>query len=155
MKILFLDCDGVLNCQLGWSRDNPQTGVYFSPENLELFKNLLEACPDVKIVISSTWRYAMPIEAFRVMFDASKLPGNRIIGYTVMRLSRGIRGYEIKQWLDDHAENGGEPIESFVIVDDMNIGGPPEMKEHLVKTTFLRGLEDEHVNEIIRRFNEK
>ena len=54
MRVIFLDIDGVLNCE---STTNPRKLPYVvEPSLLELLKRLLTLA-DAKVVLSSTWRY--------------------------------------------------------------------------------------------------
>jgi predicted phosphodiesterase len=143
--VLMLDMDGVLNAEYGWRRDKPQDARYVTPECVDQLRRILESCPDVKIVISSTWRRLMPIEEFRAMFDGMGLPGDRIIGYTPMTLSGDIRGNEIQRWLND---NPG--VSNFVILDDDS--DMLHLMPNLVKTDAKTGLTEDIANEVMRRF---
>ena len=54
MRVIFLDIDGVLNCE---STPNPRKLPYIvEPSLLELLKQLLTLA-DANVVLSSTWRY--------------------------------------------------------------------------------------------------
>ena len=145
MNCIFLDCDGVLNSTHGWLRDKPNTWKYLTPECVEQLRQLLNALPDIKIVISSTWRKMMLINEFREMFNSFNLPGDRIIGYTKIRLSDRARGYEIQEYLDEHPE-----IEKFVIIDDD--ADMAHLLSHLVQTDATKGLTQEDVLEVAKRF---
>ena len=51
--IVFLDIDGVLNSH----KPHPNGYCGISPECAQRFNHILDKFPDVKLVISSSWRY--------------------------------------------------------------------------------------------------
>lgn len=149
MRVLFLDIDGVLNSEKGWKRDDPKDSWYWTPECVDQLKEILKACPDVKVVISSTWRRYVTLDKFHQMFSAVGVEKDRIISTTPMHLSEGPRGREIRMWLEDHPE-----VKKFVIVDD-TVSDMGAMMPHVVKTSFSLGLTEEHSGEIIKKFGEE
>ena len=142
--ILFLDIDGVLNSRKGWARDKPKTGKYLTAENVAELRALLEALPDLRIVISSTWRKCMDADELLAIFKAHGLPAERVIGMTPIRFSDRLRGHEIQEWLD---ANPGH--DRFVILDDDS--DMAHLMPHLVQTSFEDGLTREKAEEVIRR----
>jgi len=110
-KIIFLDIDGVLNVYCP-TRDS--YGCHFHIEFINNLKRLIDET-GAEIVISSTWR----LSGFKIlleMWDARKLPGQvigitDILHYTQDDMS-GIRGDEVRRWLDEN------PTQSYVIIDD-------------------------------------
>lgn len=116
MKVLFLDIDGVLNWIDTADRVGPFIGI--CPERVARFNKIVEAHPDLKIVISSTWRHGIRghIEDFEALktFLASRGVKGEIIDHTPMHFGHRGRGNEIREWLED-CEVG---LESFVILDD-------------------------------------
>lgn len=54
-KLLFLDIDGVLN----WAKTEDRLDGYVGlcKDRIARFNRIIEAVPDVKIVVSSTWRH--------------------------------------------------------------------------------------------------
>jgi HAD domain in Swiss Army Knife RNA repair proteins len=107
MKIIFLDIDGVLNCD---KTRNPRGFPYVvDPKLLARFKRLLKATR-AKVVLSSSWRcdpvgllaarhWGVPF--FDVCPDKPKSP----------------RGKEMLTWLDEHPE-----VTRFAIIDDEDDG---------------------------------
>jgi hypothetical protein len=103
-RLLFLDVDGVLNNEV-WK--NPVD--YFSegdgadffigsfdPKCVGLLKNVLDAVPDTKIVISSTWRTdPLLMKCLESVLDEHS---KKIIGRTE-KFSHGYRGLEIEDFL--------------------------------------------------------
>ena len=151
MNILFLDIDGVLNSAKLWARDKPKSNTYMTRELCERFSAMLDQLPDVKIVMSSTWRMGYYDKAID-MLSKHGVSKDRFIGKTpiggTIRLS-GIsesveRGIEIQQWLDAHPG-----VEKFVILDDNS--DMAHLMPHLVKTTWEDGLQDSHCYQIIER----
>ena len=53
MKLLFLDIDGVLNAH----KAHPNGYCGITDKGREHFNRIMDACPDVQVVISSAWRY--------------------------------------------------------------------------------------------------
>lgn len=60
----------------------------------------------------------------------------------------GYRGKEIKSWLDNW---NGDPVESFVIIDDDNDMNP--FMDRLVQTSFNKGLQQKNVDKAIKLLN--
>ena len=135
-KIIFLDIDGVLNSETHYNKENNHIQEFESetPEfmigheeyykrhlNFEQIRNLKEFCHenDVKIVISSTWRKSKTVEELKQLFDCiSNGFGELIIGKTP-NSNHGIRGVEVRQWINDECKlmNKNEEIR-YVILDD-------------------------------------
>jgi hypothetical protein len=149
MKVLFLDLDGVVNSH-DWFRRRVMEqpiGNYFErqidPQAIVLLNEIIEAT-GVKVVISSTWRKNYTLQELRAGLSSRGFSGE-IIGVTGEDLS-AIRGREIQKWLDDNKDYG---IERFVIVDDDSDFLASQLP-FFVKTSFDRGLLDEHVLRVIR-----
>lgn len=160
MKVIFVDVDGVLNragCKVLID------GVYFVlDEKLALLKQLVERT-GAKIVLSSTWRFGwlyrefeLPensqqtrdIRHFNALEEKFKEFGLEFFDRTpVLDDQVYCRGDEIDLWLKRWEDKeGNEPIESFVIIDDMN---GRELRPHanrLVRTSFTKGLLQKHVD---------
>jgi hypothetical protein len=145
MKIIFLDIDGVLNCEsaykngecnyVEWTnhlgeKDHHQS---FCSWSKELLNKLIDKT-DAKIVISSTWR-SSGIEFMQRVWELEGMHGT-IIGLTP-NFRGDINGYtiprgcEIEKWLSDNGfrhinwdksvqqkyiEKTG--IENYIIIDD-------------------------------------
>jgi hypothetical protein len=112
-KVLFLDVDGVIWTVPGVIYHRETHGERMpehelDPVRLMLLQHLCKKVPDLKIVISSTWRLGTPLDKFTEYFGP--IIGSRIIGKTPV-LDRD-RGREIKAWLDKN------PTDIWAIVDD-------------------------------------
>jgi hypothetical protein len=113
MKIIFLDIDGVLNCEeayrsgqceyVEWVWEDGRKDHYqrFCSWSKELLNRLIRET-GAKIVISSTWRLS-GIEFMRKVWEMEKMEGD-IIGITPSMRTDGIRiprGMEIEYFLDN------------------------------------------------------
>lgn len=142
MKVLFLDFDGVLNShqsctfwhnkrdQAKWENEMYEAwqgtlkeylALEFCPIAMSNVEELMRRVPDLKIVVSSTWRLGETPETLKKILHPSKLIGDAIIDVTpALRYKKDTteeadRGDEIKHWLDRHPE-----VTHYVIVDDDN-----------------------------------
>ena len=80
LDILFLDIDGVLNPDKG---DYPHV---FCPDCVFQLKRLFRACPDLKIVFSTTWRLGVPFFALGWLWRQHDLPLKAVAGRTTDQL---------------------------------------------------------------------
>lgn len=166
-RYLFLDIDGVLNSAQSaimyareWNnKGRPQGRSLLSKNNWEFcpiavsnLQFIFEKIPDLKVVISSTWRYGETLQYFKDMFKTLNLPEDSVISMTP-RLNGPPRGLEIQQWLDENEFQYSlmDPEYEFVIVDDDS--DMEHLKTNLVQTNYRTGLTLVEANEIIKRFN--
>jgi len=178
LNIIFLDVDGVFNCQLHYEtkqfmdyRDAKKKlrksvkaklieklDYYKSQICSDRIKMMNQLCKDTnsKVVISSTWRSGKTIEELQEMFNYCGATFE-IISKTGHDGSR-VRGVEIKQWLDANCmELFG--IHSFdfyryAIIDDDNdmlIG----QQDHFFQTDSYSGLTPTTCYNIKRFFTHK
>lgn len=147
-KIIFLDVDGVLNSDR-WIDEHPETAVTELIDPAAAAKvNTIIAKTGAQIVISSSWRIQFlnepnGFEKLKEFF--AKFGITNIVGMTP-RIYREPRCQEIAAWLM------ANEVAAFVIIDD---DGRAQFMNKLVKTTFIRGLQDYHVEEAIAILNEK
>lgn len=118
VKFLFLDIDGVLNDKswAHWMTFNPPKVDRLAHINPFLVANLcfvLHECPDVFIVISSSWRHRYTVDELREILSRFGLPPARILGMT-SRKDDNPRGERILEWLVDNKVQDN----FFLIVDD-------------------------------------
>jgi hypothetical protein len=103
MKVIFLDIDGVLNCN---STSNPRKFPYIvDPKLLKRLKRLLERT-GAKVVLSSTWRYD-PAGIF-----SAKHWGIPFVD-VIPDMPKKPRRDEILAWLKRHSK-----VDRFVVIDD-------------------------------------
>ena len=108
MRILFLDLDGVLR-----RKDAPLYAL--EPDLVARFERAVRAIPDLRIVISSSWREAFTLDEIREHFAASV--AERIVGVTPSVAMRDDfdRHREVLAYLKRHA---GEDVRWLAIDDD-------------------------------------
>lgn len=158
-NIVFLDFDGVFNgielrdwkCDR-YSLDKELKGVLtknipnYKTEwqhfDLDIFyckvKILIQALssiPNVKIVLSTSWRNMYQVHHFEKVFKC--IPGWTfdIIGKTGKH-EHGKRGYEIESWVNLNRAI----IENYIIIDDETVDMLPSQKEKIVKTSVHFGI---------------
>ena len=144
MKVIFLDIDGVLNCENAyrngecqyqeWVWEDGRKDHYqrFCVHSKDLLNKLIDET-GAKIVISSTWR-SSGIEFMKKVWELENMSGE-IIGITPSMRASGIdipRGMEIKYFLENDLNfrhiNWSEEeqqkkmdesgVENYIIIDD-------------------------------------
>lgn len=145
MNIIFLDIDGVLNCQLFFKKRIKSKSLIEHPINQicrERVRWLNELCEGVnaKVVISSTWRHSglkyckEVLEKCGATFDVIDITPD-------LRGDGSVRGNEIRAWLQKNREFLGHQSEfhSYAIIDDDS-----DMllcqREHFFQTDTYSGL---------------
>src|SRR5215471_20433158 len=108
-KLVFLDFDGVLNCDLSVSELG--TRYKFWPASIAALNELLSQS-GARVVISSTWREHWTLSENASSLEGAGLLHGRVVGKTCVL--GGDRGMEIDSWL----RSVPYPVESFVILDD-------------------------------------
>lgn len=156
-KIIFLDVDGVLNSQDQIVAQEGKRSFLFGTFDFHVEKLArIVKETDAKIVMSSTWRS---------FFDKDEEKGSHFYIHITERFRKfgielsdrtpfygfdGKRGLEIKDWLSRHPE-----VEKFVILDDEAFDIRDYYKKEFVKTNFMSGLLDEHVEKAIKILNKR
>lgn len=146
MRIIFLDVDGVLNSRESWNT----TCVGESNKRIDpaMCARLIHLVAETgaKIVVSSTWRlFDEHLLALKRGLYGFGLEMGTIIDETVSdRRGYHGRGEEINDWVTRHE------VSAFVILDD-DEDMEPHM-DHLIKTTWEKGLQDEHCEAAVRLF---
>lgn len=141
MKVLFLDFDGVLNI---WP--NPgRNGEFHKPACINL-EFLLNKVPDLKIVVSSSWR-AFGYEAVRDVLKSNGIDPRKVIDITGDEVSpsdgKKDRDYQIECWLKKHPE-----VKKFAVVDDESYD-MALVANKMVKTDRYVGLTQAAVERLI------
>lgn len=159
-KYIFLDFDGVLNtenyqAQLradgkpGWD----DYGMLFDPAAVANLKRILDAVPDVRIVVESSWK-VRGLDELRLMWAERGLPGTLYdVTPTIfceelltadlsdpdsIRKVEGLtKGKEIRAWLRRHAGLYCR----YVILDDM-AEFDTELCEHTIQVDPRQGITD-------------
>lgn len=157
MKILFLDFDGVLNSQASFiyerrrRRKDPSiesnissTLCHICTSNLQY---IIEHVPDLKIVISSSWRRGNTLEELKEILASYGVDSSIVVDvtpYTWDDIEGNYRGNDIKAWLEKHQD-----VTDFVIVDDDSDMEP--FMSNLVQTSWNTGLTFDNAMTIIRK----
>ena len=159
MKVIFLDVDGVLNHD--HTKETIEGFSFVSDEQLLLLKKLVDNT-GAKLVLSSTWRRGWYCKEYISEPDASDRQDIRLFDALCGKLHEvglelldytddfGLRGTEIEAWIQNWS---GEPIESFVILDDMDDLEMAPYEDHLVQTCFSDGLQESHVQKATNLLN--
>lgn len=182
MKIIFLDIDGVLNCEDAyrsgecqyqeWIWEDGRKDHYqrFCSWSKDLLNKLIDET-GAKIVISSTWRMS-GIEFMRKVWELEEMSGE-IIGITPSLRTQGIsipRGMEIKyfleedlkfshiNWNEDHQRESMERsgVENYIIIDDdsdMLYGQRNHFVHVLPSPRNKRGFNKKYYNEALKKLN--
>lgn len=162
MRVLFLDFDGVLNSvqsTMYWDRRGVDEGKLIHklcPIATANLAWLLSECPDLDIVISSTWRKHHSLEWLQEHLSGYGIPDHRIRGTTPQHL-RGPhlgtyvdRGAEIDWFIKDWHSKGFDRIEDFIILDD-NSDMEPHM-DKLIQTDSRIGFSWLDIQKIAERW---
>ncbi len=155
VKLVFLDVDGVLNCQFTEDRCDGYIGI--DDKYVTNLAKIVNAFDNVLIVLSSTWRlgftrYGQELSNHRRYLNDKLAKQGLVIYDSTPELSRSgeARGYEIYTWLQQHNDLD---IESWVVLDDEYFYDFNQyVGDHLVETYYYSeygGLSDEKVKEAI------
>lgn len=154
MNIIFLDIDGVLNCQIYYQSDafSKKDEHPYNQICKERVKWLNKLCEDTnsKIVISSTWRMSGIDYCKNVLSKCGATFD--IIGATPIDPSR-VRGVEIKKWIE--TEKCNFPIwgvKNYAIIDD-DSDMLLEQRHNFFHTDNYSGLTPNTCYKITRFFN--
>lgn len=145
MKVLFLDCDGILNSRksfafhtlTGKKKDSGSPDVH----SVALIDYLLFLKPELNIVITSSRRDIRGFEESRIDLrnDFGFMGWERVIGQTPFTRERH-RGKEIDKWLSKNA------VDRYVILDD-DSDFLPYQKPYHVHTSNAEGFSTEHLEQ--------
>ena len=146
MKVIFLDIDGVLNCDR-YLIENKCRGIGIDPMRVILVADIVRAS-GAKIVLTTSWRSHWSEKSEecdvlgREINEAFAAQGLSVYSKTP-RLGYD-REIEILAWLDDNPE-----VMDFVIIDDMWLQDKA-LDGHIIHTSPFRGglCEDEAMDAI-------
>lgn len=168
MKILFLDIDGVLNSELWFTwahycithqaQDKIFTGKdeeeryvdHMIDERLIANLNRIIEGTGCEIVLSSSWRSWSQKENDKLNAQLKRKGLLKEFISVTPRLSSGIRGEEIKKWLEDHC--GEYSIDSYCILDD-DSDMLEHQKEFFIQTDSYIGLTNADAEKAIEVLN--
>ena len=173
MKVIFLDIDGVMNCQEEMlamieknSKDRDRVDLP-SPTKCRLLKQIVDAT-GTEIVLSSSWR--LSLNAIQNIIDTFRPYGLRLDGFTLESVPQvklkgtkyenikpshsynrfdGLciedRGAEIAYWLIKHPD-----VSAYAILDDEASDIINWHPNNLVKTSLYSGLTEKEVLKCIK-----
>lgn len=156
VKYLFLDIDGVLNnCQ---ANENDSCGL--TKTCVDLFNKFMGDNPDIKIILSSSWRYLilkdqMNNRGFENLLLTHGISynaiNNRILSTTDFDSEKfPDRESQISQWFNSNDMDINNPPDNlrFAILDDMNLKLP-----NFVRTKQFIGLQQKDIDKLQDIFN--
>lgn len=170
-QYLFLDIDGVLNT-IRYSNylidndedDTDEDGALFDPEAVEKLAHIIKTIPDVKIIISSTWRFK-GWEWINHLWEKRQMPGKIYSITPALEFVRfknlihqscsesvypyGTKGMEIGEWLRLYGSKN-PMLSKYVIIDDEE-DFPSRYKDHIVLTDPFWGITEETVVRVIEK----
>jgi hypothetical protein len=122
---LFLDIDGVLNNIQYWKSQHHIKHPFgslewelsqFDPANSTQLERIVTSVPDLKIVVSSSWRKLYSLTEIKDWIRLMGAPNaSKAIIDKTGSVENGHRGSEIDLWL---AENTAQDAPNYVILDD-------------------------------------
>lgn len=175
MKVIFLDIDGVLNCQnyyvdeISMKERTKENYPYseISKKRIELLNQIIEQT-NSKIVVSSTWRLGRTKHELQNLLDKCGLKGEVIDKTPHLGGKDGYgipRGCEIELWLkknDFQRVNWSKEaqkeylkkskVKNYIILDD-DSDMLYNQKEHFICTSGFDGLTQDHVDKAIEILN--
>lgn len=158
-RAIFLDLDGVCNNTSSMymamrgirTPDNCRPTLHTVDHTCVLLLQYLVKEKGLCIVLTSTWRkLSNGVEEFLIAFKWAGFTDieTYFIGCTPIH-SYGIRGDEIKIWLDNHPE-----ITEYIIFDD-DSDMLDEQKPHFIHVDGNYGLQPDHIELALSYFNKQ
>lgn len=153
MKVLMTDFDGVLNSEASFHMEIRRKTLHVSNtlsvvacSNLQY---ILDQDPEIKIVISSTWRKIHTMQELKNILNSYGVNPARVIDKTPSVFS-GNRAHEINLWLEEH------PGDHVVVIldDDNDVLGVTDKRCHVFQTTWEDGLLFKQAKMISKLFRE-
>lgn len=134
--LLYLDFDGVLHRRMNETF-----------ERMPLLVKILIQCPEIQIVVSSSWRETMSLDGLKYLFPVPFR--HRIIGVTPS--IQEVKDTEYIRYRECllHARQMGN--NKFIIIDDESYRFPPGC-ENLVSTNYSEGMTDQTVATVIMKY---
>lgn len=149
MRVIFLDVDGVLNCNSTRQKIPFTEFLGIEDNKVDLLSRLVKECGAV-VVLSSSWKRGWDRDAFKCedygTYLDLKLGQYGVHIYDKTPDSAGWnRGHEIAEWMEKISLV--ENIEGYVILDDEYFADFKEynLGAHLVRTSWKDGLQKKHI----------
>jgi hypothetical protein len=136
MKVIFLDIDGVLNCEDTGGRRHGR--MVIEPRLAEIVRSIAAAVPDLRVVLSSSWR---EVPARRRQIEKMVLPC--FDATPVFDADDDVRGFEIQAWIESTPQ-----VTHYAIIDDADDMLPHQLP-HLFRTDTAVGITPELAARIV------
>lgn len=147
MKVIFLDVDGVLNCNSTKQRIPYYDFLGIEDRLVEVLAKLVKRTK-AKIILSSSWRNGWipnewgDQETHGIYLDYKLAQYKLEIYDYIPQISGWRRGAEINEWLEEHGD-----VTEYVIIDDEYF---PDFKDyklgaHVIRTSTKTGLTEKHI----------
>lgn len=148
LDILFLDIDGVLN------PDKARASAELAPDCVAELKRFFAACPETRVVFSTSWRVGISFFALGWLWRHHDLPLKAVVGRTPV-IADDERGQEVRKWLQDAATlHVGCEVRRYAAWDDEiepMMGWLP--RKNLFRCDPYHGLTPEVTDSLIRHFS--
>lgn len=152
MNVIFLDIDYVLNSSEFDSNIENYRPYYseIDPKCLARLAYIVHKIKDVKIVISSDWRYNLEVKDFKEIFDSFKFDSSFTFDAEIIidKTSADIaKAKSIEKYLIENK------VKNFVIIDDDKLFEENnKLSEYQYQTTH-RGLLDKDIDRVVQLYN--
>jgi hypothetical protein len=116
-RIIFLDIDGVMNCQVFYDRVGHQGEERLRNicgQRIEWLNDLC-ACVKADVVISSTWRLGKTVDELKELLREAGATFNVVDKTPVLNGKWALRGNEILLWIQASRD---DDFKDYVIIDD-------------------------------------
>ena len=148
-NVLFLDIDGVLNSEKYFIERGKSKETFLEKdldkEKIKMLNYIIQQTNCI-IVLSSNWRI-FGLEKVNEALTAKGLEYTIQYRTTTEDMDRGI---QIKKFIDEH------DIKNYVILDDDSFDIVKHVvPERFIKTTWKLGLDQNHVNKVIKILSNK
>ena len=141
MKVLFLDIDGVVNCENTFKMGARNRSPYPLDPEMAFMVGKIQMYTGCVVVLSSSWRHSK--EGVKAVEDGI-VPVFDITGNSnLVNYEDRPRGHEIQAWLDKHPE-----VERYAILDD-DSDMLDSQKENFFQTSWKTGLTEQIMNAVI------
>lgn len=131
--LLFLDIDGVLIAEHDVEAHRM---CDFSRSCASTLGSVLEAVPQLRVVVSSDWRIGFSLFSLGTLWQKHGLPPDRVIGITPLSPER--RGMQIRAWLARHCRTTRLPL--ILALDDHPEDLAPLSPQQILATDPYEGL---------------
>lgn len=143
IKLLYLDIDGVLNNDSSFKdliRVANTSAAIMDKPLIDNLKKFLDACPDVKIILSSTWRHSALKEAYAIL-TSHEIRLHGICDPSIQDKEEAI---------NEHLNRYYGIEKRFMVLDDilMNFGS------NMLTVPSTTGLQEKHISMLISHFSD-